>query len=94
MATMASPLGLSTLGPSGMDFFPGGTQLSHAMGRPKPWLRFYLGRALSGIPLAAADRFFWAHAAGPIPAFSASRVRWKKLDLAIASFLNRFYRRA
>ncbi|HLP08126.1 MAG TPA: hypothetical protein VK178_08160 [Opitutaceae bacterium] len=94
MATMVSPLGLSTVGPSGMDFFPGGTQLSHAMGRPKPWLRFYLGRAFSGIPLAAADRFFWAHAAGPIPAFSAGRVRWKKLDLAAASFLNRFYCRA
>ncbi len=63
------------------------------MGRPKPWLRFYLGRALAGIPLAAADRNFWAHAAGPIPAFSAGRVRWKKIDLALASFLNRFYRR-
>ncbi|MFT3831387.1 MAG: hypothetical protein QM691_16955 [Opitutaceae bacterium] len=94
MAAMVSPLGLSTVGPSGMDFFPGGTQLSHAMGRPKPWLRSYLGRAFSGIPLAAADRFFWAHAAGPIPAFSAGRVRWKKLDLAAASFLNRFYCRA
>lgn len=94
MATMVSPAPLSTVGPSGMDFFPGGTQLSHAMGRPKPWLRFYLGRALAGIPLATADRQFWSHAAGPIPAVSAGRVRWKTIDLALASFLNRFYRRA
>ena len=94
MTTMASPTSLSTVGPAGMDFFPGGTQLSHAMGRPKPWLRFYLGRALRGVPLANADRLFWAHAAGPIHAFRPTRIRWKKADLALASFLNRFYRRA
>ena len=29
-----------------------------------------------------------------LPAFSAGRVRWKKIDLSLASFLNRFYRRA
>jgi hypothetical protein len=90
---MVSPIGLSTVGPSGMDFFPGGTQLSHAMGRPKPWLRSYIPRALAGTPLANADRLFWAHAAGPISVFSASKLRWKKIDLAVAALVGRVYRR-
>jgi hypothetical protein len=94
MTTMVSPIALSTIGPSGMDFFPGGTQLSHAMGSPKPWLRRYVIRALKGIPLANADRLFWANAAGPIRVFSGARLVWEKSALALAALVGRFYRRA
>lgn len=93
VATMVSDIPLSTVGPAEMDFFPGGTLLSHAMGRPKPWKRNYFERVLQGIPPNESDKRFWRAASGPIEAFKPGFLRFKRLELAIASAVGRIYRR-
>lgn len=93
IAAMVSEVPLSTVGPAEMDFFPGGTLLSHAMGRPKPWLRNYLSRVLQGIPPNESDKRFWSAAGGPIPVFKPGFLRLKRLELAAAAAIGRIYRR-
>lgn len=93
IAAMVSTVPLSTVGPAEMDFFSGGTLLSHAMGRPKPWKRNYFERVLQGIPPNESDKCFWRSASGPIEAFEPGFLRFKRLELAIASAVGRIYRR-
>ncbi|HEY5894042.1 MAG TPA: hypothetical protein VIT91_12495 [Chthoniobacterales bacterium] len=93
IAAMVSTVPLSTVGPAEMDFFSGGTLLSHAMGRLKPWRRNYLSRVLQGIPPGEPDKRFWHAARGPIQIFKPGFLRFKRLELAAAAAIGRVYRR-
>jgi hypothetical protein len=92
---MCTDVPVSTVSNAEMDFTPGGTLMSHALGRPKPWARTYLRRALQGIVPANADKLFWHFAGnGPIHAFPSRILRRQRRLLAYASALGRLYRRS
>jgi len=90
---MATAPFLSTIGPEGMDFIPGGFTMSHAVGSPKPWRKNYLLSALKGIKPSAADKAFWDNAATPIRVFPASLVRQRHATIHLSSLIGRFYHR-
>jgi hypothetical protein len=85
---------LSIIGKEGMGFKPGGHIMHHALGPRKPWRRRYLKEALSGCAPAMVDKLFWQlMKAGPLKPVSIGRLRWKMLEVSIASALGRFIRR-
>jgi len=93
IALMTGLQPLSVMGAEGMDFRPGGWTMSHALGPDKPWRRNYLRAALAGRAPSPADREFWRQAAGPIAIFSPLTLAVRRLALAVAVFLGRWYRR-
>jgi hypothetical protein len=56
----------SLMGPEAMDFAPGGSVFSHAIGSTKPWLRHYLRDALKGLPPSKRDAFYIKYSRGPV----------------------------
>ena len=92
MAMAAEPH-LSTIGPEGMDFIPGGFTMSHAVGSPKPWRKNYLLSALNGSGPSAADKAFWDNAAAPIEVFPPFVIRRRRATIRLASLIGRFYHR-
>lgn len=84
---------LSTIGPEGMDFIPGGFTMSHAVGLPKPWQNDYLTPALKGFRPSMAQKEYWKNADGPIPVFRASVVRQRRIRMNLANLIGRFYHR-
>ncbi len=93
MAAMAWPHSLSTFGPDLMAFSGGWIGLPHAIGPAKPWRRRYLCEALAGNPPRRADKEFWVHAGFPIAVYPKITMLFKKLSVALASFVGRFYGR-
>ena len=94
LAIMCTDSPLSVVGPEGMDFFPGGCMMSHAVGSPKPWRKKMLWSALSGQGPRLSDKAFWAHTQVPIQLFSGSRLRIKQLDVLLGAAVGRVIRRA
>lgn len=94
MAAMAWPQRLSTFGPDLMGFSGGWIGLPHALGSAKPWRRHYLREALAGRPPTHADKIYWMQPNWPIVIYPRLKTRIKQIDLSIASFIGRFYRRA
>jgi hypothetical protein len=92
-ALMHHEMPLNTAGPEAMDFTPGGYYLSHAITTPKPWAGKHLLQALCGRPPTAATRAYYRHAGGPIQTHSGATMAWRRLSLALAAVLGRFYRR-
>ena len=90
---MAAEPYLSTIGPEGMDFIPGGFTMSHAVGSPKPWRKHYVLSALKGIKPSQADKEFWNNAAGLFPAVPAWVIHWHKAMMNAATLIGRFYHR-
>ena len=90
---MTTDVALSTLGPEGMDFRPGGYVMSHAVNSPKPWARDYLKFALEGRPPSLSDKGFWENSEHPIRLFSASVVRKRNLALKAAIAVGRVWHR-
>jgi hypothetical protein len=88
---MAAESHLSTIGPEGMDFIPGGFTMSHAVGSPKPWRKNYLLSALRGIKPSQADKNFWDNVTTPIQAFPLSVIRRRQATMRLASLIGRFY---
>jgi hypothetical protein len=84
---------LSWVGLEAMDFAPGGTLLSHAIGTPKPWDAQASLRALRGFPPSAAAREFVRHISSPIPAVGRWRRYGIKADLRTAQLVSRVWRR-
>ncbi len=85
---------VSEIGPEGMDFVPGGRIMSHATGRPKPWIKNFIGSAFKGKPPSSADHAFWAYANYPLTPFKTkTHLKFKQGCLMLASFIGRFYRR-
>lgn len=94
MALEVTPSPLHWVGKEGMDFAPGGSLLSHAIGRPKPWEGRALRRALNGYPPPAAAREFLRFAAAPVTALRPWRARRIGADLKLAQLVARTWRRA
>lgn len=94
MALLLGDWPLNTTGPEGMDFIPGGSLLSHAAGGIKPWRRGFIRAALRGRPPGLAQKFFYDYVEGPIQVFPRAEVRSRRRELAIASFIGRFYQRS
>jgi hypothetical protein len=90
MAMAAEPF-LSTIGPEGMDFIPGGFTMSHAVGSPKPWRRNYLKTALQGMKPSLADKGFWENVASPIALYPSSLIGRRHVAIKVASLIGRFY---
>jgi hypothetical protein len=93
IVAMAAEPHLSTMGPEGMDFIPGGFTMSHAVGSPKPWRKKFFLSAMKGIKPSLADKEFWNNADGPIPVFPARVVRQRRFMMNLASLIGRFYHR-
>jgi hypothetical protein len=80
---------LSTVGPEGMGFNPGNFIMAHALRSPKPWNKNMISNILWGKPLRAADKEFFKYTQYPIILYPKSELFLKKLNLKIASALNR-----
>jgi hypothetical protein len=94
MAFLLSTAPINAAGPEGMDFIHGGHLLSHAAGGAKPWRGGFVRDALRGRPPGLAQKFFYDYATGPVPVFSAGRLRRLRFSLKLAALICRFYRRA
>lgn len=84
---------LSTLGPEGMGFGPGYHPMGHSLGRPKPWEKSYLFRALKGRGPQGVDRLYWDRASGPFKIHSNPRITRTRIDLALADGVSRFLKK-
>jgi lipopolysaccharide biosynthesis glycosyltransferase len=93
IAVMVTDYPVSTVGPDGMDFLPGGFLMSHAVNSPKPWNKPFLKRALTGVPPAAWDKLYWQCVSDPIRLFDPGTIQRKQRELKISSALGRFIRR-
>jgi hypothetical protein len=86
---------LSTVGPDGMDFLPGGTIMSHAtVPHVKPWRKKLIGSALRGMPPSLTDKLFWQHTQEPVAVYSTEALRQKQLTLRVGAAIGRFIRRS
>lgn len=94
IAVMYTDRPISPIGPEGMGFTPGGFTMYHSVGYSKPWRKRFLSSAFSGIPPSNADKHYLESSAGPIHAYTPSRLRRLRLQAGIASAIGRFYRRA
>lgn len=94
MLAMVTPGPLSTMGPEGMDFRPGGTVMSHAAGGEKPWRKRFVRSALGGVPPTLADKGWLTHTRGPIEVLSPAEFGRKCREVRLASAIGRLVRRA
>ena len=85
---------LSTIGPEGMDFVPGGFTMAHAVGSPKPWRKPMLLSALKGVAPTSADKHFWQNTQSPIQLCSTKMLFRKQIDLRCGSAVGRILRRS
>jgi hypothetical protein len=94
MLAMVTPGPLSTTGPEGMDFKPGGVLMSHAAGGEKPWRKRFVRSALQGVPPNLADKGWLTHCKGPIEVLPPEQLRRKARELRLAAAIGRLVRRA
>jgi hypothetical protein len=94
LALMISSSPLSTIGPEGMDFIPGGTTMSHAtVPTTKPWRKKLIINALKADPPTITDKVYWQHTQTPIQLYSQSTYKWNRFALLVGSAIGRFMRR-
>ena len=93
LTAMVTDAALSTIGPEGMDFVPGGFTMSHAVGSPKPWNKRMTLSALDGRGPSAADHAYWSHTQTPICLYPERMMFWKKLDMLCGKAIGRVIRR-
>jgi hypothetical protein len=84
---------LSLMGPSAMDFAPGGQVLSHATGPLKPWSRSFIRSALAGKAPKKSDGFYLEYARGPVGPMPLAAYRRKRLAYRVARWIGMFMRR-
>ena len=82
---------LNAAGPEAMDFVPGGNRLSHAVGAAKPWQGRHFRRALQGRPPSVASQWFYRFADGPLTPFSHAMLARRRLSMALAAVIGRFW---
>ena len=92
LAAMYSGAPLTTIGPEGLGWVPGGFTMYHA-GSGKPWQKKFLVSALMGNPPSNADKHFLSCADGPLHPFTSGWLRRRRLAVACASLVGRFHRR-
>ncbi|MEA5573043.1 hypothetical protein [Calothrix sp. UHCC 0171] len=94
LALMLSTEPLSTIGPEGMDFLPGGTIMSHAIApNVKPWRKKFIRSVLDGSAPTITDKLYWQNSQTPIQLYSSIKHKQQQLALLIASAIGRFIRR-
>ena len=93
IAAMYCECPLTTMGPDGMDFVPGGATMFHAIGTLKPWRKKMVLSALSGVPPSGSDKAFWAHLNYPIRPYSWFTLAGRRFKCRVGAFIGRFYRR-
>ena len=94
MMAMITEHPLSTIGPEGMDFVPGGFTMAHAAGGTKPWRKKMTLEALKGIPPTSADKHFWQNTQSPIQLYPTQTLFRKRLDLRCGAAIGRVLRRS
>ena len=94
MMTMFTEHPLSTIGPEGMDFVPGGFTMSHAVGSPKPWHKRMIACSLDGRRPSPADHAYLLNAAAPIRLYTDSELAFKRLSLRCAAAIGRLWNRS
>lgn len=93
LSTILTDFPLTTVGPEGMDFIPGGYLMSHAIGSNKPWRKNFIISALRGIPPSKVDKAFFQNCLTPVELYPRSHIFWKTMEMKIASALGRVFRR-
>jgi hypothetical protein len=84
---------VSMVGKEGMALTLGTSLMSHALGKNKPWQWKPLAQVARGWPPRRADRDYWQVAGAPIMTQPTSLVRRRQLEIKVAAFIGRFYRR-
>ena len=81
---------ISTIGPEGMDFIPGGFTMSHAAGATKPWRKkMFLSALMKKQRPSLADRGYWRHTQTPIKLYSDYRLFLNNFDLFLSIIIGR-----
>ena len=93
LAVMYAKAPLSTIGPEGMGFVPGGFTMDHTAGGSKPWRKKFLKSALSGNPPWKGDKHFLECAGGPIKPYSDRQLWGLRCSAKVAALIGRFYHR-
>jgi len=94
ITAMCSGSPISEMGPHAMDFIYGGSTMSHANKSPKPWKKKFILSALDGVVPSMQEKEFWVYASSPIPVYSKSKIKSKRISIAFANFIGRFYKRS
>ncbi len=95
LALMLNNYPLSTVGPDGMDFVPGGTIMSHAtVPNIKPWRKQIIISALQGSSPTITDKLYWRYSQTPIQLYSTPKLLWQQVEILVGSAVGRFIRRA
>lgn len=94
MATMITEFPLSTVGPDGMSFSPGGFIMYHAAEDPKPWRKKFILSAIGGKPPSTAERAWLRHSEGPIEVISPRARRRLRAEMRVGSAIGRLLKRA
>lgn len=92
VSVMYTPHPISPTGPEVMGFLPGRTHLYHNVGS-KPWRGSILMRALKGTPPGRPSKYYFNHLETPIRLYKPLDLKRRKMELALASFIGRFYSR-
>lgn len=85
---------IAPVGKEGMDFVPGGTLMSHAIGSMKPWNTSYLGRVMRGWRPRIVDHEYWRMARAPLSAHPAGEAWRARVAVKIAAALGRVLAKA
>lgn len=93
IAAMYSQSPMSTIGPEGMGFLPGGFTMYHTVGGKKPWRKKFVRAALAGDPPWNGDKHFLECADGPIRAYSSGQLQSMRRAANWGTLIGRFYRR-
>ncbi len=90
-ATMLSSCIISTLGPDGMDFQPGGGgfAMGHAVGPRKPWSKSLLLSAIRGARVPRVTMSYLRNIRGPIHPYSTLGYYVKRADALAAKAVGR-----
>ncbi|MEM7727102.1 MAG: hypothetical protein AAF208_12160 [Cyanobacteria bacterium P01_A01_bin.45] len=95
LALMLTPHPITTFGPEGMDFVPGGILMSHAtVPTVKPWRKKLIVNALNGDGPSMTDRLYWQHSQAPIKLYSSIKFKWNQFALKAGAGIGRIIRRA
>jgi hypothetical protein len=84
---------VSFIGPEAMGFTGHYFLLSHATEQPKPWRRNCLWEALRGSPPRRTVQFFLDYSEGPVRAYSAAQLWWRRAAYRIARLIGGLWRR-
>lgn len=93
ITAMYAGVPLTTVGPEGMGWIPGGFTMYHTVGGKKPWRKKFVRAALSGDPPWNGDKHFLECATGPIQPFAPGKLQSLRRQALLATLIGRFYSR-